>query len=246
MSKEWYLIHLPTYLSGFEDSDFKFYSQAGFEEMLSSFMGSDVVMYKDRIDKGVLGRAIFQNVTSDSITNSSMRRILLKIDDARQFQYVKDLLHNEIWIVNSLPSDNGFYGKVLAWYCNYNLHFISKISGDVCEYPVYASNVSQANSGEMEKSQITLGDSKYLIYLPYNEETIKIDRGQRILLSRNQENPMAYEVTQVDNITYKFGERGLILLFLKETQFSKDRDNKEIMVADYYEDLNNSDKQGWW
>lgn len=245
MSQEWYLIKPPKYVSGFENEDFECYSQSGFEELLSSFMARDVTLYKNRISDGILSRGIFQNVTSDSVSNSSVRQVLFKVNEFENYQYIKDNDRNEIWIVNSLPSDNGFYRKVIAWYCNYNLCFLSPNSEKVIEYPVYSTNVSQSSIGEIEKPQITLGSSRHLIYIPYNEETIMIDHGKRILLDRNHDNPTAYIVTQVDSTTYKYGEFGLLQITVCEDQYSPKRDDNDLLIADYNKN-SEPENTGWW
>lgn len=47
-SKSWYRMTRPLFNSGFEDDEFWAYGQDGFQEVLDSFIGSDVLIYGDR------------------------------------------------------------------------------------------------------------------------------------------------------------------------------------------------------
>lgn len=44
-SKSWYRMTRPLFNSGFEDDEFWAYGQDGFQEVLDSFIGSDVLIY---------------------------------------------------------------------------------------------------------------------------------------------------------------------------------------------------------
>lgn len=233
--KNWYVMKKSSsYLSGFENEVFDFYAQDGFEELLSSFQAREVILYGNKIADGRESRAIIQNLTSDSINNASVRQILLRIGDGNGVQYVCDKQREEYWLVNSLPSDNGIYQKLIAWYCKSKLKFVSPLTGQVVEYPVYIVNATQYNSGETNKLLMTLGSSQYLVYIPYNKETIILDNGFRFLLDRNSGSPTAYKLTQVDTASYSFKDFGLIQWTIVEDQFSPTYDSKELMIADYY------------
>lgn len=117
-------------------------------------------------------------------------------------------------------------------YCNYILRFI--LDGIVYEYPVVIKNASQANSGEQMGSQIILGDSQRLIYIPYDSNTIRINNGVRFLIDKNTATPTAYKVTQVDTTSYYYENGGMLQISVVEDQFSNEYDNLELMVADYY------------
>ena len=48
-SKSWYRMTRPLFNSGFEDDEFWAYGQDGFQEVLDSFIGSDVLIYDKAI-----------------------------------------------------------------------------------------------------------------------------------------------------------------------------------------------------
>lgn len=231
----WYTMEKPpVYASGFENEDFDFYANDGFEELAMSFLGTDVVLYDANLRPICEGRAIIQNRTADSYTNSVNRQILISSKLGKDVYYVYDKLEDVYWLVNSPVSRNGFYSKLIAWYCKYRLRFISPISGEVTEYPIYVINSTQYNSGETNGQKITIGSAQHLIYLPYNKETSLIDNGMRFLLDKRTTIPTAYKLTQVDSTSFAYQEQSLLQWTVVEDQFSPITDNKELMVADYY------------
>lgn len=233
--QDWYLIRKPpVYLSGYETEDFDFYAADGFDELANSFLGADIILYDENLHQIYEGRGIIQNRTADSYTNSVNRQILVSNTLGNRVHYVYDKNEDVYWLVNAPVSRNGFYSKLIAWYCKYRLRFISPVSGEVVEYPIYTINSTQYNSGETDGQKITVGSAQHLIYLPYNEETALIDNGVRFLLDKRTTIPTAYRLTQVDSTSYGFQEQSILQWTVLEDQFSPLTDNKELMVADYY------------
>ena len=234
MPVEWYLMTRPLYNSGFEGDEFAAFAQDGFEEVLESFLAEDVEIYEKRMDiEPVITRAVIQGTTSDTYNNSVLRQFLCRIGTLRSGQYIK--ARDQIWMVYSKPDNNKMYEKAVAWQCKYSIRFISPISGEVVEYPVYDINSTQYGSGETAKEYMTIGSSQHLVYIPYNEETIRLDSGFRFLIDKNHEKPTAYRLAQVDPGAYACGEHdGIIQWTVVESQFDESTDNRELMVADYY------------
>lgn len=235
MSSDWYLMSRPLFNSGFESDEFSQFAQDGFEEVLESFIAQDVEIYEKRISaKPIITRAVIQNVTSDTYNNSAQRQILCSIGTLRCGQYVKSN-DGRLWLVSALPGNNGMYEKAILWQCKYTLRFLSPVTNEVVEYPVYDINSTQYGSGETAKTHMRIGAAQHMVYLPYNEETVRIDCGARFLIDKNRENPTAYRLTQVDAESYSCGDAdGLLQWSLVESQRDDKTDNKELMVADYY------------
>lgn len=126
-------------------------------------------------------------------------------------------------------------------YCNYHVHFKSPLTGEIIEMPVSTLNATQYGSGESEryddKIKMRIGSSQMIMYMQYNEHSALIDSGFRFLMDRNYVEPTAYVVTQADMVSYSdAGEHGYIHFVIVEDQYNPKRDNKELMVADYYSD----------
>lgn len=236
-SKSWYKMTRPLFNSGFEDDEFWAYGQDGFNEVLDSFIGSDVKIYDKSLHiKPQEVRAIIQNATSDVFNSTTVRQILCNIGILKCGQYVKD--SDVIWMVSSFPDNNRIYEKAVLWKCKHSIRFISPITGEIVEYPVYSTNSTQYGTGEKEKTNISVGDDQHLIYIPYNEETIMLDDHFRFIMDKNKVNPTVYRITRVDPVSYavgkEFQEDGLIQWSVIETQFNEERDSRDHMVADYY------------
>lgn len=238
MPKEWYLMTKPLFYSGYEKEEFEHYAKDGFSELLESFISSDVSIYKTNdFSKSEITKAIIQNVTSDSDYNDFIRQILVPIGTIKTGYYVK--YNGFYWLIKDIVDNNKIYEKSIMFHCNYNLRFISDTSEKIVNYPVYMKNATQYNSGENAREIETIGSSKFLIYIPYNQETIKINHGKRFLIDRNIDDPTAFEVTQVDTISHNYDDNiGVIRITVVESQFNSKTDNKDLMIADYYKQEN--------
>lgn len=236
-SKTWYRMTRPLFNSGFEDDEFWAYGQDGFQELLDSAIGSDVLIYDKSIQKEpITVRAIVQNKTSDVYNSTVVRQILCNIGVLKCGQYVE--CEGAMWLVSALPDNNRIYEKAVLWKCKHTIRFISPLTGEIVKYPVYSTNSTQYGTGELEKTYMTVGEDQHLIYIPYNEETIKLDDQFRFLMDKNRESPSAYRITRVDPISYAVGdernEDGLIQWAVLQTQFNEATDSKELMIADYF------------
>lgn len=236
-SKTWYRMTRPLFNSGFEDDEFWAYGQDGFQELLDSAIGSDVLIYDKSIQKDpITVRAIVQNKTSDVYNSTVVRQILCNIGVLKCGQYVE--CEGAMWLVSALPDNNRIYEKAVLWKCKHTIRFISPLTGEIVKYPVYSTNSTQYGTGELEKTYMTVGEDQHLIYIPYNEETIKLDDQFRFLMDKNRESPSAYRITRVDPVSYAVGdernEDGLIQWAVLQTQFNEATDSKELMIADYF------------
>lgn len=236
-SKTWYRMTRPLFNSGFEDDEFWAYGQDGFQELLDSAIGSDVLIYDKSIQKEpITVRAIVQNKTSDVYNSTVVRQILCNIGVLKCGQYVE--CEGAMWLVSALPDNNRIYEKAVLWKCKHAIRFISPLTGEIVKYPVYSTNSTQYGTGELEKTYMTVGEDQHLIYIPYNEETIKLDDQFRFLMDKNRESPSAYRITRVDPVSYAVGdernEDGLIQWAVLQTQFNDATDSKELMIADYF------------
>ena len=236
-SKTWYRMTRPLFNSGFEDDEFWAYGQDGFQELLDSAIGSDVLIYDKSIQKEpITVRAIVQNKTSDVYNSTVVRQILCNIGVLKCGQYVE--CEGAMWLVSALPDNNRIYEKAVLWKCKHTIRFISPLTGEIVKYPVYSTNSTQYGTGELEKTYMTVGEDQHLIYIPYNEETIKLDDQFRFLMDKNREIPSAYRITRVDPVSYAVGdernEDGLIQWAVLQTQFNDATDSKELMIADYF------------
>lgn len=236
-SKSWYRMTRPIFNSGFEDDEFWAYGQDGFQEVLDSFLGSDVLIYDKTIHtEPQRVRAIVQNKTSDVYNSTTLRQILCNIGVLRCGQYVRH--EGMFWLVSALPDNNRIYEKAVLWKCKHTIRFLSPLMGKIVEYPVFSTNSTQYGTGEAGKTHMSVGSDQHLIYIPYNEETILLDNQFRFLMDKRRDKPTAYRITRVDPVSYAVGserdEDGLLQWSVLEDQFNTETDHPGLMVADYY------------
>ena len=237
MPAEWYLMNRPLFNSGLEDEEFWAFGIDGFNELLDSAIASDVFLYDRSIAaRRVSIRAIVQNVTSDTVNNTTVRQILCNIGNLKCGQYVR--IEDSWWLVVTLPDNNRIYEKAILWKCKCILRFLSPVDGEtILEYPIYDTNSTQYGTGEENKTAMSIGSGEHLIYLPHNDETVLIDRGFRFIMDRNMVNPTVYRITQVDSTSYAVGgesDGGLLQWSVIETPFNEETDSREEMIADYF------------
>ena len=70
-----------------------------------------------------------------------------------------------------------------------------------------------------------------MVYLPYDEETAELDNGKRVHMSRSNAKCKPYELTRPDDITYGFGEKGVLNIIFTQTQYNQEND-KLITLED--------------
>lgn len=236
-SKSWYRMTRPLFNSGFEDDEFWAYGQDGFQEVLDSFLGADVQIYdKATYREPQTVRAIIQNKTSDVYNSTTVRQILCNIGILKCGQYVK--YDGAFWLVSALPDNNRIYEKAVLWKCKHTIRFISPLTGEIVDYPVFSTNSTQYGTGEAEKTHMNVGEDQHLVYLPFNQETILLDDNFRFIMDKNRIKPSVYRITRVDPVSYAVGEEheddGLIQWSVLQDQLNTATDNIEQMVADYY------------
>lgn len=126
--------------------------------------------------------------------------------------------------------------------CNWILKWQNK-NGDILEYPCYDTNATQYNSGEKFNQQVTVGTSQHILTLPYDDNTIQIRSPQRFILDKDKINPTSFIVTQNDNTSFNFGEKGLVKITVFEHPINRDTDRIDLDICDYIEKTNDiSDK----
>ena len=94
---------------------------------------------------------------------------------------------------------------------------------------VHRSQLSY-NSGLWTDFNFTTPENQTKIWLPTTQDTKTLNYNQRVLISDNELHPTAWEVSKIEN-TLPFG---VTKLTFTQCQFDEQRDNAELMIADYY------------
>lgn len=128
--------------------------------------------------------------------------------------------------------DIHWQGKVTL--CNWILRW-QDTDGTILQYPCYTINATQYNSGEKSNKQFTIESSQHMIILPCDEKTVLLSSPQRFFLDKNTVDPMSFIVTQNDNTSYNYGEKGLVKLTVYAHPTNSDTDRIDLGICDYFE-----------
>lgn len=144
------------------------------------------------------------------------------------------------WIIYRKNADMRIstFGRMIQ--CNAKLRWLNH-DKDIIEKVGYAEDATKYSEGIKENTKIRLSDFQLKIKIPLDEDTIRLKRDCRFLIDASEYFnddgsllPSAFICTRVNSITNIYDDKGCLELTLVEDQFSKERDNPTLMVADYY------------
>ena len=130
---------------------------------------------------------------------------------------------NSMWLVLNADSDDEVYIDGNLRQCQHRIYW-QKADGTIVSRYAYTENASAYNNGETGNNTITLQSNQFMVYLPYDEETAELDNGKRIHMSRSNAKCKPYELTRPDDVTYGFGEKGVLNIIFTQTQYNQDKD----------------------
>lgn len=146
---------------------------------------------------------------------------------------------NCIWLVYEADCDDEIYIDGKMYQCNYVQRWLNN-SGKLIERPSFVINASAYNNGEMGNNILTLASNQFMVYMPIDEETLNIHNGKRIFMDYNMSEPSVYNLTRPDNVSMKFGEKGVTYYIFTQTEKSKKdkqiilESGEKIWIADYF------------
>lgn len=146
---------------------------------------------------------------------------------------------NSIWIVLNADNDDELYIDGSLRQCQHCIYW-QKSDGTIVSRYAYTENASAYNNGEKGNNTITLQSNQFMVYLPYDEDTAELDNGKRIHMAKNNTKCKPYELTRPDDLTYGFGEKGIINIIFTQTQYNQDNDKlvaledgQEVWICNY-------------
>ena len=145
-----------------------------------------------------------------------------------------------MWLMVSCDWDKEVYTYGKMQQCNYVLKW-QNANADVIERWSVVLSASKYNNGQLYNNVIVVGSNQLMVYLPIDEETLKLKSNKRLMVDFNTELPKCYDVTRVDTVTMgydgtaepRYDGKGCILLVLTETEINPDADRIDLMLCDY-------------
>lgn len=126
------------------------------------------------------------------------RKVICSIDVPIHWgSIIEDLTLNEMYIVISdIDVHNNVYKETKMQKANKNIKWQDE-TGKLCECPAISKDFSLYTDGIQEGKQVTTFDSKVNITVPLNKDTLKLDVGKRIILTRR-----VYEITSPNDFEF--------------------------------------------
>ena len=145
-----------------------------------------------------------------------------------------------MWLMVSCDWDKEVYTYGKMQQCNYVLKW-QNTNADVIERWSVVLSASKYNNGQLYNNVIVVGSNQLMVYLPIDEETLKLKSDKRLMVDFNIESPKCYDITRVDTVTMgydgtaepRYDGKGCILLVLTETEINPDVDRIDLMLCDY-------------
>ena len=135
------------------------------------------------------------------------------------------------WLVTEIDLDDEVYTKGTISLCNWLFKWQDS-SGNILTRNSVVLNASQYNSGIDENKTLTLGSNQFMIYLPLDDDTLKLSYDKRVFIDNNYKIP--YKITRPDNVSTSYNGNGLICLIMSQDVLS-DTDRPDLGLCNYFE-----------
>lgn len=158
--------------------------------------------------------------------------------------------NNRRWLIQYTDCEDEIYQRGIMQQCNICLKWQNS-NGDIIVRYGFSEDITEYVNGVVFNKILDSLQLAFKINLPLDEETVKLRRGKRFLLDVVTDEPNAYILTNrntnilnfvPENITDETefnGRDKLMQITITQTQLSE-RDNKELMIADYFTPKENS------
>ena len=135
------------------------------------------------------------------------------------------------WLVTEIDLDDEVYTKGTISLCNWLFKW-QDLSGNILTRNSVVLNASQYNSGVDGNKTLTLGSNQFMIYLPLDDDTLKLSYDKRVFIDNNYKIP--YKITRPDNVSMSYNGDGLIALIMSQDVLS-DEDRPDLGICNYFE-----------
>lgn len=237
--KEWYLTTpIPNITSGYESDLISEYAQNNFADVLETTFSDKVILYSSDLLESSVEKCVVQGNTSNSQSKSTERTILFPIGVSTTGKYI--FFDNNYWLLIGYPGNNKSYEKIIAVLCNYKLQWQNS-DGQIISRYAWVQNASAYNNGESGNNTITLQSNQYMVYIPYDDDTLLLDNGIRMHMSRSNIRCKPYKLTRPDDIAYGYGEKGVLNIIFTQDEYNPSEDRlvelengKSVWICKYF------------
>jgi len=179
------------------------------------------------------------------ITKTSDYTIKKVVTKPDEHVYLGDIINwcDTDWIVDTIDADDRINTHAKMRRCNVILKWMDD-KGVIRAYSGFCEDATKYGEGVEGGKMMQVPDFQIKVKIHLDEHSVKINRDRRFLLDAAQYlpqmeasggHPSAFIVTRRNVLTGSHAGHGYVELTLNECAFS-DRDNPELMIADYYAD----------
>jgi len=147
---------------------------------------------------------------------------------------------NQIWLVCEADCDDEIYIDGSLRQCQHKIYW-QATDGRIISRYVWTQNASAYNNGEQGNNTITLQSNQFMVYIPYDEDTECLNNGTRVHISKSNIICKPYELTRPDDISYGYGEKGVLNIIFTQSQFNEQNDKlvtledgSQVWICDYH------------
>lgn len=146
---------------------------------------------------------------------------------------------DNIWLVLTADNDNELYVDGKLRQCNYKMYWQND-EGKILSRWCWVQNASAYNNGEDGNKVIMLRSNQFMVYMPYDSDTLLLENGKRMHMSKSSHYCNAYRLTRPDDLTFGYGEKGVLNMIFTQDEFieTKDKlielnDGTSVWICDY-------------
>ncbi len=136
---------------------------------------------------------------------------------------------NNVWLVYEADCDDEVYTDGNLRQCQYELFWQNK-DGKIISRYAWVQTASESNDGESGNNTITLQSNQFMVYVPYDDDTLLLENGLRMHVSRSNRKCKPYKLTRPDDIAMGYGEKGVLNLVFTQEEYNP---NKDMLIELY-------------
>lgn len=184
-------------------------------------------------------------------TDLTIKNVITRPDESI---YLGDIVNwcDTDWIVHEIDADDRIHSRGKMRRCNVVMRW--RDSDSITHaYPAFCEDATKYSEGITNNKQMQIPDFQIKVKLRLDKHSAKLNRDKRFLLDSVEflpeieasgSHPSAYIVTRRNVLTGSHDGHGYVELTLVECGYSEERDNAELMIADYTTPT--SSESGWF
>ena len=184
---------------------------------------------KDVVIGGQNQKLVISNGTSDSEKKiKSLPDETFYLGDYVQFR-------EAFWLVTSVNLDDEVFRSGSMTLCNFEIRWQRKPDNEIISRWCVAESSEKA-SVDTQKV-LRSANEEFVIKVPYDEETSQIDINRLLMICYKGGKQKTYRVTNTNPIdnAVPSENKGYIVWNVRQTAYSDEKDNPELLIADYDE-----------